>query len=362
MSYKKISLFFLLCLLTACTMIKDIRSLDNPRYEPGEQKGAQSCAECHQEIYDQWSKNSSHARALTTEGFEQLRLEFAGKWRTKMMGGDAACYACHGSKSAGEGVNCETCHGLLIQNEDIMYTHLEKYKPGRQALQEPGYCSRCHDEKNPTSGEYFRAVYQDWQKTRAAENGVTCQRCHMKPGKDGISYHGFDSAMRRGDLYEGDLEIKDIVIDFPTLHLAVENRVTGHPVPTGGPIRTLALEISFLDKEGEECHGIVQTFNKKYSHTPILKAAPYKLLENTQIKSGETRELSFSLPLELMDCADRVSMAFRFFRVLPEHQGDVSKAYWSSEPFLQKTINFGPALDMQNIAAEEKPLSVISDQ
>jgi Cytochrome c7 and related cytochrome c len=340
MSFKTIVLIFALCFLTACAMMKERRAMNTPRYEVGVKKGARTCAQCHQEIYDQWFRNSSHALALNTKGFKQLKAEFSDKWLNNLLVGDASCYACHGSRTSMGGVDCETCHGLVIPDEDIKYTHEKKYKPGLRSLQKPDFCAQCHDDKNPMSGEYYRDPYQEWLNSQAAKSGITCQGCHMKPNAKGIRYHGFDSAVLNGDLYQGDLKIREITVDFPTLHLAVENRVSGHSVPTGGPIRTLAMEITLLDRNGRTIHEIVQTFVKRCSPTPLLKAAPYKVISNTQLRSSETRDLSFSLPVDLKDRVYQMRVSFRFYQILPEHQGDLSMAYWIGEPMLQKTVTW----------------------
>ena len=42
-------------------IFKEGKASQVPRFEVGTHKGAEFCAECHEEIYYQWSKTSSHS-------------------------------------------------------------------------------------------------------------------------------------------------------------------------------------------------------------------------------------------------------------------------------------------------------------
>ena len=236
MSPKRIGIIIILCLVvTSCSLIGRIKEDRAPKYEDGPYTSAAVCAECHQGIYDQWSKYSGHAVANTTVGFKALYDEIGNK---------KLCYGCHGPKELAEGVNCVSCHGTVIPDEDIEHTHEMKFKPGRDALRDPKFCAKCHDHQHPLTGEWYRATYAEWQNSPAAKEGTRCVDCHMKKqGPDDKSYHGQDAAFRNPESYKGYLVIKDIQCDFPKVSLAVENMVRGHKIPTGGPQRTLAISL-----------------------------------------------------------------------------------------------------------------------
>jgi hypothetical protein len=338
--FKKIvflTLLMMLAFVTSCTIYKEMQEMKKPRYEVGEHKGAKFCANCHQEIYDEWLHNSRHARATTSESFYDFRDKFTDKFILNTIFGEKACYACHGSKEANEGVNCETCHGTVMPNVSIMETHDKKFKPGRERLKEQDFCAKCHEFKSPISGDSILTLYSEWQNSQAAADGITCQGCHMEPRLSNFRYHGFDTPYRNVGIYRDDLNIKDINLDFPQFSLAIENRVTAHAVPPSGPTRILALEISFLDLDGVEIYKITKTFAKKFEL--LLGIFPNKLIKNTQLQSGEIRPLSFTLPSSIKGKINKAVLTLRFYEVPHEYQDDIKKAHWISAPILEKEVS-----------------------
>ena len=327
----------MLTFVTSCTMYEEMKEMKNPKYEIGEYKGAQFCATCHKEIYDEWFHNSRHARATTSESFYDFRDKFTDKFLFKTIFGESACYACHGSKEVNEGVNCETCHGLVISDIPIMETHEKKFKPGRERLKEQDFCAKCHEFKSPVSGDNIISLYSEWQNSQAAADGITCQGCHMAPRESKFRYHGFDTAYSNIDIYRDDLKIKDINLDFPQFSLAIENRLTAHAMPPSGPTRILALEISFLDLAGVEIYKITKTFAKKFEL--LLGIFPNKLIENTQLQSGEIRPLNFTLPSSIKGKINKAVLVLRFYEVAHEYQDDITKAHWISGPILEEEVS-----------------------
>lgn len=336
----RLSLLMVLPVMTACDMYNETQALKQPKYEVGKHKGAKFCATCHQEIYKQWSTNSRHAVATTARSFLEFKEQFTGKFMFNAMMGEAMCYACHGSKEVNEGVNCETCHGPVLPGIPIMETHQKKFTPGRVKMKKSGFCAKCHVMKNPMSGEYMMALYSEWENSEAATKGVTCQGCHMEPRGADQLYHGFDTAVRKEGIYSGDLGVSNVILDFPQLNMTIENRVMGHSIPAGGPTRTLALTISCMDVTGKEIHKITATFAKKFELVPVLGLMPYKLIENTQLQSGEKRFLTFALPAGLNGKISSVELVLRMYEVSDEYQGDIEKAHWESQPIVEEKINF----------------------
>jgi hypothetical protein len=332
MSLKRASILIVLGLaVTACSLVGRIREDRIPRYEAGSFTSAEKCAECHQGIYDEWSKNSGHAVANTSVGFIALY---------DAIGNEKLCYGCHGPKELAEGVSCVICHGNVIPDKEIEYTHEVKFKPGRKALKDPKFCSKCHDHKHPLTGEYYRETYAEWKNSPAAREGTTCVDCHMKKqGPDNLSYHGQNAAFRNPDRYKDYLVIQDIEFEFPNISLAVENRVAGHKMPTGGPQRTLALSLVMKDPEGNEVHRIDYLFNQIFSDFFLKKEMMWKEIENTKLQPGETRQLSFTLPPELKGRISRIEATLSFYGILVYHHGDLKEALWATKPIAQQIVD-----------------------
>jgi hypothetical protein len=217
-----------------------------------------------------------------------------------------------------------------------MLTHEEKFRPGRATMQSEEFCAECHEIPG------FVTPYSDWQSSAAAQAGVTCQACHMKATGDGKAYHGFDSFVIDETIYDGDVSLGDIRFDFPTLTLAVTNHITGHSIPAGGPTRILALELSFRDAEGVEVHADTATFAKHHSLVPVLGFWPAKLIGDTQLKSGESRRLSFAVPPDLHGRLGSVQLILRFYEVADEHEGNLDEAYFVGSPIIALEIAIEP--------------------
>lgn len=309
-----------------------------PLYEVGDYSEAKLCQECHEEIYDQWQQNSAHAEANNNPRFFSFKDKVTGNFLTNIVIGDANCYACMGPRETVEGVSCEICHGLPIPDVDIMVSHEQKFIPGLEDLKKPEFCAKCH--QFPETGEGM-SLYSEWQESEAAKQGLTCHDCHMKK-KDGLAYHGFDSLSRLRDAerYANDLDIRDFDLSFPKFNLVIENLLISHALPPSGPSRILVLEISFLDTAGSEIHRIVQPFKKQFNLLPLVGIHPFMLLENTQLQSGEVRQLSFTLPSSLEGLIDRAALTLKFYDVSDEYTGDLSKAHWVSEPFITEEVRF----------------------
>jgi hypothetical protein len=313
---------------------EDVAFLNEVRYETGEHRGAEFCGSCHQEIYQQWRNHSRHAVATTADSVRDVISNL--KEHTILnyvLGGEDMCYACHGPKEVNEGINCETCHGPTGVYASIEEAHELKLKPRMEQLLKEDFCAACHEIPG------FVTPYSDWQKSVAASNGINCQSCHMVTPEGGIAYHGFNSFVLNQQIYDGDLELTDIRLDFPVLNVTIENHLTGHSIPAGGPTRILALEVSFLDREGDLIHRDMKTFAKYHSLMPVLGFWPNEVIADTTLKSLEHRPLSFLLPSKLEGRVFSVELLLRFYEVADEHAGNIEKAHYVSKPILEKRIN-----------------------
>jgi hypothetical protein len=110
----------------------------------------------------------------------------------------------HRSRLSMEGVTCVACHrisrpyykanarmavlpGKLIDQcmfgpfDDAVSGELEAHPSGgRRHLKTSAFCGSCHDVTNP-AGVRLEEAFSEWQNSPAAEEGITCQHCHMGP-------------------------------------------------------------------------------------------------------------------------------------------------------------------------------------
>lgn len=110
-----------------------------------------------------------------------------------------------------------------------------------------------------------------------------------------------------------------------------------------GPTRILALEVSFRDARGSEIHRDRQTFAKYHRVMPILGFWPYEIVADRQLKTGESRRVRFTLPQHLDEAQiTSIHLQLRFYEVHDEHEGDLTQAYFVSDPFLQMDVAVPP--------------------
>lgn len=327
-------LLMLVVVVINSDMYKDMVQVKTSKFELGEHRGVAFCGTCHSKIYKEWLGHSRHAVATTNENFLDTKNDVEANFFLNIMMGEESCYGCHGIKGSEEGVNCEICHGPATPGIPIMELHEKKFKPGLSAMKEKDFCAKCHEFVPP-----LMSPYSQWLESKAAEEGITCQGCHMAP-VDGIPYHGFDSIVHNPDIYEGDLVIRDINLDFPNINMVVENRIKGHGVPVGGPSRVLVLEISVVDDQGKEHHKVVDTFYRKFELLPeALGAMPTDVvIEDTQLKSLEARTMSYSLPVELKGKVSKAYIMLSFYDVADKYQGDLKNSHWKSEPLVKTEL------------------------
>lgn len=312
---------------------EDMAFLNKVRYEQGEHKGSKSCKKCHSEIYEQWKNNSRHAISISADSVQEVIHNLKDHTILNyILGGENMCYACHGPKAANEGINCETCHGPSLTDEDLTTSHQRVFKANMEKLRKEDFCASCHEIPG------WVTPYGDWKQTNLAEQGITCQKCHMKKEQGKRAYHGFDSLAIDQTIYQNDITIDDVQFSYPQLTMTIQNHITAHGVPAGGPTRILALEVSYLDSHNRTLHQEKKTFAKFHRVMPILGFWPYEIVKDTQLKTAEKRSLTFTLPENLKDKVKTIDLVLRFYEVADEHEGNIDKAYFISQPILNKSL------------------------
>jgi hypothetical protein len=251
---------------------------------------AESCGECHREIYDEW-KTSIHAHAYDDPFFQAYWKKDKNIW---------VCLNCHTPLEnqqptlikeiprgrvekaiqepnprydpdyQRESITCAACHvrdGVIYGPfEDSAAPHPTRFDPSFRTAQ---VCYRCH---NVVSGpaQFYNVgpcgTYAEYEgKYFMQERGFICQSCHMpeidRPAAvNGPIRRGRQHLWRGGhdpDMIKRAVAVQvrtDMVASKPGdrvgVTLTVINAGAGHKIPTGDPDRHLTIEFSVVDREG----------------------------------------------------------------------------------------------------------------
>ena len=175
------------------------------------------CAECHPDHYRDWT-TSFHARSLTTEGFRKGFARFVASMEEQGRRGrdvPMACFGCHApllkeasdqvvkevatlvlagpvEELEGLEVGCAACHrgegGLLRGPIDDPVPNPFHGSASSRVFESAQACTGCHAWIPPAVP--CSTVYADWERSRAASEGRTCQSCHMAERGDAAASGG----------------------------------------------------------------------------------------------------------------------------------------------------------------------------
>jgi predicted CXXCH cytochrome family protein len=152
-------LAFSLCLAlgVASSLASPAKAAPDAQATPpvGGYAGAESCKQCHEEIYNTWLP-TRHSQAFSSPIFQRDWSEVDAAVR---------CLECHttgydpktGSYSQ-QGVTCESCHGPFQPNHPLQPMTVT---PNAEL------CSTCH-----------KTTTDEWRASVHSQNGVQCQACH----------------------------------------------------------------------------------------------------------------------------------------------------------------------------------------
>ncbi len=178
---------------------------------------ARECKTCHPKQYEEWSR-SMHAYAMQSPVMEAFNLSlvertsgtvgtFCTRCHTPLgtaIGEDGTMRNVHRSRLSQEGVTCVVCHRVqqpyfkantrhAIQpggvfdgcmfgpfDDHVSQQNGAHASQGRPFLKRSEFCGSCHDVTAP-SGVRLEEAFSEWRNSPAAEQGVTCQACHMGP-------------------------------------------------------------------------------------------------------------------------------------------------------------------------------------
>jgi nitrate/TMAO reductase-like tetraheme cytochrome c subunit len=288
----------------------------------GEFQISYSCANCHQERYNEWSR-SMHALSVNDPIFEAayLRaLESDPKYR-------GYCLTCHSpttritndlnlTKSISvEGVTCSFCHSVtgvvnntynFSQNNPMQgpYTdsktdaHASAYS---ELHTKSEFCAGCHDFS--INGVPISQTYTEWKQGPYAAK--QCQDCHMETRTEAAAKNGtirekvyqhFWYGGHTGQFLENAFQIKSSIQKTGNrvkVTLNITNNNVGHMIPSGLPSRKVILDFNASDMQGKEIYSsqkvyakiIVDQYNNEVSD--FWKAA--SVAKDNRFKPGESR-------------------------------------------------------------------------
>lgn len=268
-----VTLFFLVTPLSAIAQ-EDIAPPKKDGFDSSEK-----CGKCHDQIFDRW-KESMHSRATSDPIFRASYMEAHYK-----SGGAAAkiCLTCHAPTSkfthgfnldvslTSEGITCDFCHSIKSIDRDKDYPfevdlgntkygpnktgsvkqHEVKYSP---LFSDAEFCAACH-EYTP-GGVPVMTTYSEWKESVYADEGKTCQYCHMPEIEGQIANRVVSE--RGNKIFSHDLAGSHSIVqlkkslalkiagverksDRMVVRVNVTNIGSGHRIPTGIPTRKLIL-------------------------------------------------------------------------------------------------------------------------
>jgi nitrate/TMAO reductase-like tetraheme cytochrome c subunit len=305
---------------------------------------AEICGRCHRAIHSAW-KQSAHAQAMESPIFQDA-LDAAEA--DSGAGVRRACLQCHAplaiqtadttlvQKTSWEGVTCDYCHSMrsvaLSGSNPVAKVEYSLVKSGPIKDATAGVhgtvysevhiastaCAPCHEYRN-AQGFPVLTTYSEWNASRYAKEGRTCQSCHMyRIAGDVVDPRVKRTAATKVNLHQmpGSHSLDQLtrtvkarlipVREENRLQVKVEvaNRGAGHFVPTGSPLRQLILEVRVSARDGQD-YKEERVYRRQVAdasgtlaqreHVAFLKGA--KLVSDTRLAPDEARIEAFSFPI-----------------------------------------------------------------
>jgi hypothetical protein len=236
-----------------------------PPARPGLLDSHESCKECHEEIWREWSEDR-HAKAWVGELYTEKSQNHT----------DTSCFSCHaprpiletGLDSPAEarqdfresGINCLSCHqrGRHVVTSGAPGAapcgpvHDPAFPDDRPDMREAtiNFCGVCHN---------LHGTHLEFMGSRYYRDGMTCLSCHMAEEVVAPVVTGGPSKPRRSHRFPGahstEMLRKAMTVvasqEGDRIVARVVNRGAGHRVPTDARHRAIRLKIAFLDAYGQ---------------------------------------------------------------------------------------------------------------
>jgi mono/diheme cytochrome c family protein len=142
-----------------------------------------------------------------------------------------------------EGLTCAACHVRNWQrhgppkNDDleVVTTGPHGGFVPKSEYQDSKFCYRCHDfrpGKRSLNDKLIQETYEEWRRTKYAEQGIHCQDCHMPEGRH--LFKGIHDAdmVNKAFTAEVDLQSNEEAPDSIKANFTLTNTGAGHRFPT----------------------------------------------------------------------------------------------------------------------------------
>ncbi len=284
-----------------------------------------ACGSCHPAQHQDW-ESSLHSRAMGPGLMGQL-LDMTPHARQEHQ----ACLRCHAplaeqaeslvaeledgrwQRQGGEsairdglhrrGLVCAACHVRQMAwygppRRDGSEPAADQPLPhngwtASRAFQDSRFCASCHQfqpGEYALNGKLLENTYNEWRESRYAQEGVTCQDCHM-PGRRHLwrGIHDPDMVRQGVTITPGELLLRGGILRS---QLALRNSGTGHRFPTYVTPQVV-LEGYQETAAGERIAGTEQYFVVARRITLDLSQEIF----DTRLAPGETATLDYEEPL-----------------------------------------------------------------
>lgn len=261
-----------------------------PDYHPvATRVAADACGVCHPRQYEQWQE-SLHARADSMGLLGQLQAFDATTQRRCLechtpRAEQLALWANTGAASVGQlgGVDCAGCH--VREHRRFGPNTRDPTPHGKvetlSLFQQSAFCAPCHqfgEEGVTLNGKPLENTYQEWLASRHAQEGRSCQSCHMAKGQ-----HHFKG------IHDPQMTRQGLKLQVHRTAGGVEARVwnagAGHALPTyPTPRIRLLLEWS----EGEDRQRREHVIQRRLDWNPI---EGWREWSDTRLLPDESAEL-----------------------------------------------------------------------
>lgn len=329
---------------------------------------AESCKECHSEIYKLW-KTSMHSQAISDPIFD-LSYNSAIRKNDKMR---ELCIRCHSpiayiekdslleSQVSNEGVSCDFCHRVIDVdiNKNIPEFKITKGKEKRGSLEvstekphtsryselfkKSEFCAGCHEMKTK-NGTIILGTYSEWKASEYYKENIECQNCHMpelfnvlatKDKQKFANDHGVAGGHSVTQLKKAvSMSLSTVVSGKEAIvTVFVTNKESGHALPTGIPTRKLILTVELY----EELNKLIGKDTKIYEKVVVDKDGDIlndpasvfmyvdKIISDNRILPKETRTEIFKFDLDKQNKKIRAKASLKYELSVPVTTSELMK-------------------------------------
>lgn len=225
---------------------------------------AESCRECHKEVYDNW-RSSRHREAFTNQLYQESHAREPMQW----------CVNCHApltlpQKNADdpasrvlkeEGISCNVCH---VRSGEMVAARIPQPEPGKQLVHrykiipefsDAAMCESCHQFDFPEyrstlpgqpvrfTGLPMQNTVEEWRS--GGLSNISCQGCHvLSNSRDTHKFSGGHDLSRLSDVFR--IEVKRTTPADARASIIMLG--VGHNFPTGDLFRALRIRIYSEDR------------------------------------------------------------------------------------------------------------------